>query len=162
MHIISSNVRSYNLSQKRIQSEFKHYCTSMNMKLKSVIILAVMILNVQWSRAQLINTNSSLITRKEFRELVDLISEEKQLRHTLEHNVDTLRQQIAGSEAEYQTLQDKYQNLSKAYNDEKAINADLVRQFTTFSNTNRSIQTTLSINHADILDLKQKTGEYFL
>ena len=105
-------------------------------------------------------SNSSLITVAEFRELVDLISEEKQLRHALEHNVATLQQKLTSNEAAYKQLQNDYRNLTTAYNSLKVSNDDLQRQFVDMKSTNQSIQRFLTSNTADLSNLKRKAGKF--
>lgn len=129
------------------------------MKMKYIFIFILSILTLSQSQF-LINSrsNSSLITVAEFRELVDLISEEKQLRHALEHNVATLQQKLDVNEARYRQLQNDYHNLSTAYNNLKVSNDDLQRQFVEMKSTNQSIQRILTSNTADLADLTRKAG----
>ena len=106
----------------------------------------------------LLDSNSSLVTVKEFRELVDLIYEENRLRSDLEHEVGNLQQRLVKSEIDYSTLQNRYGQLSIEYNDLKASNDRLVGKYADFIHANQSIQTSLATAHADIVELQQKTG----
>ena len=108
------------------------------------------------------STNSSLITVTEFKELVDLIGEEKQLRHALEHNVASLQQQLSINEVAYKRLENDYKNLSQAYNSLRTSNTDLQRQFAEMKLTNQSIQATLATTTADVSELQRKSGMHFV
>lgn len=104
------------------------------------------------------SANSSLITVTEFKELVDLIGEEKQLRHALEHNAATLQQQLSINEAAYKRLENDYKNLSQAYNSLRASKTDLQRQFAEMKLTNQSIQATLATTTAELSAFQRKLG----
>ena len=126
----------------------------MNLRFAALLLLLTIF------RYILSSNSPSLITVKEFRELEDLISEEKQLRHSLEHDIDSLRRQIGSSEADFKNLQLKYDDLSTAYDALKISKDELMKKIAALENTNRTLYSTISMNHADILDLQQKTGTF--
>ena len=109
-------------------------------------------------RSILLNNNLTLVTVKEFRELVDLIYEENRLRNALEHDVGNLQQRLVKSEADYTVLQGFYGNLSRAYGDLRSSHDEMLRRYTVMKRSNQSIHASLSSNHADIVQLQQTTG----
>ena len=125
-----------------------------------IVTLVLAVVNSQFLVGS--RSNSSLITVAEFKELIDLISEEKQLRHALEHTVASLQTKLNSNEAAHQQLQIDYRNLSTAYNSLKISNEDLKKQFIEMKSTNQSIQRALITNTADLSELQRKSSKCYM
>ena len=105
------------------------------------------------------NTNpTAYITVKQFRELMDLVLEEKHFRRILQHNVGTMQQRAVNNKVAMDTLASNYHTLSTGYSQLISSHADMKNGSLDLRNRNQTIQSTLTNNSAALSELKHKSG----
>ena len=104
---------------------------------------------------------SAYITVKEFRDLMDLIFEEKHYRHTLEHNVGAMLQDANNNQVSLAQLGRNYHTISQGYRQLLNDHAEMKKGLQNLRNLNGTVQTTLTNTSTGISELKRKSGTLY-
>ena len=121
--LLSADI-SVNSLQKRYSRSYILFWPNMDAKL---LLLGICSLLSLCDTFLLDPKNVTTVTAKEFMELLDLIMEEKQLRHLLQHSVEVLQQQVNSQQSKYDTLEKEFKALNLSHSKLETKYQDLVQ-----------------------------------